>query len=123
MIGMFVMRQSHLEAFDEAVTEGFEDRMLGHLRARFPQECEELGEEGVRRRIRDGAKRAARYEMKSERDVARFIRFMFGIRPDFDKSRKTQWAADILKNTEVPAAERLDRIKIAAREHAVRRGR
>ena len=119
---MFVMRQTHLEAFGEAATEGFEDRMVVHLRARFPRECEELDEEGMRRRIRDGIKRAKRYEITSERDVARFIRFMFGIRPDFDTSRKTRWAGEIVKETDVRPAERLDRVERAAREHRVRRG-
>ncbi|MCP4246454.1 MAG: hypothetical protein GY778_05335 [bacterium] len=119
---MFVVRQRHLEALAEASLDGFEDRMVVHLRARFPRECEEIGEEEVRCRIQDGIERAGRYEIRSERDVARFIRFKFGIGPDFDTSRKTRWAAAILKESDVRPADRLDRVERAAREHRVRRG-
>jgi hypothetical protein len=118
---MFVMRQTHLDAFGQAAVQGFEDQMVVHLRARFPRECQELGEEKVRRRIQDGIKRAGRYEIRSQRHVARFIRFMFGIRPDFDTARQTRWAAAILKETNAPPADRLDRVKAAARERRVRR--
>lgn len=119
---MFTMRQQQTDVFAADYRQTFEDRMVQHLRIRFPTKCEELGEEMVRDRIRDGIKRAARYEIKAERDVVRFIRFMFGIRPDFDSSRKTPWAGPILKDTKVPAGERLSRIKTVARERRVRRG-
>ncbi len=119
---MFVMRKAQLDSLGQTAGERFEDRMVLHLRNRFEQECRELGEEAVRDRIRDGIKRAARYEIRAERDVSRFIRFMFGIRPDFDTSRKTKWAGPILKDTNLVAGERLSRIKTVAREQRVRRG-
>lgn len=112
---MFVMRQHHMEAFEEGYRETFEDRMVLHLEARFPSQFDELGEEKVRRRIQEGVDRAARYEIRAQVDVTRFIRFMFAIRPDFDTSRKTGWARPILEDTSVPAAERLDRIREEAR--------
>ena len=58
--------------------------MVLHIQARFPSQFEDLGEDKVRRRIQDGIERAERYEIRTQADVARFIRFMFGIRPDFD---------------------------------------
>ena len=119
---MFVMKQPHFEAFRMVAAEGFEDRMVTHLRTKFRRECEQIGEDDVRRRIQDGMKRSGRYEIRSERDVARFIRLMFGIRPDFDTSRQTRWAAEILAETDVRPAERLDRVEAAAREHHIRRG-
>ena len=112
---MFVMRQNHLEAFEAGYRDTFEDHMVQHVAAKFPTEYEELGEERVRGRIEDGIKRAERYEICAQPDVARFIRFMFAIRPDFDTSRKTAWAQPILEDTSVPAAERLDRIREEAR--------
>ncbi len=114
---MFTIRQAHMDAFSEASRGAFEERMVGHLRSRFPEQCQEAGEERVRQRINDGIKRAARYDIRTERDVATFIRYTFGIRPDFDTSRKTPWARPILEDRECPATERLRRIKVAAREH------
>ena len=113
---MFVLRQSHLDAFTAAARESFEDRMVAHLESRFPNECEELGDANVRDRIWEGVERAEAYEIRAEKDVATFIRYMFGLRRDFDTSRKTAWAGEILDETDVPATERLARIKEIARE-------
>jgi hypothetical protein len=71
---------------------------------------------GVRKRIWDGVERAGRYEIRSEKDVATFIRYMFGLAPDFDTSRKFEWVGPILKDTKLSATERLDKIKTVARE-------
>jgi len=95
--------------------ETFEDRMVRHLAVKFPIECEELGEEKVRSRIRDGVTRAKKYEIRAQADVSRFIRFMFAIRPDFDTAVRTMWAQEILEDTEASASDRLDRIREEAR--------
>jgi hypothetical protein len=57
---MFVLRQRHLEAFNQTAMESFEDRILPVLYDKFPDECEQLGEQRVRGRIRRGVERAAR---------------------------------------------------------------
>jgi hypothetical protein len=118
---MFIMKDRHFEAFKRIAQQGFEDRLVIHVRDRFPAECDALGEDGVRDRIRDGIDRAARYDIVAERDVCRFIRFMFGIRPDFDTSGKTRWAGEILNDLESPASDRLDRIRKEASQQRVRR--
>ena len=118
---MFVMRNRHLESFSKSAAETFEDRMVGQLHARFPVECSELGDESVRQRIRDGMKRAPTYEICTERDVAHFIRLMFGIRPDFDTSRKTAWAKEIVSDTQVSASQRLTTIGKTARAKGIKR--
>ncbi len=112
---MFVVREHHMQALEEGFRETFEDRMVLHVQAKFPSQADELGEKQLRRRIQDGIERAERYEIRAQSEVARFIRFMFGIRPDFDTSRKTPWARPILEETDVPAARRLDRVREEAR--------
>ena len=118
---MLIMRHQHMEAFSRTAVESFEDRMVARLGIRFPAECEELGDEGVRERIRDGMERSTQYEIRTERDVAHFIRLMFGIRPDFDTSRKTAWAKEILKDTQLPANQRLSTIGKTARTKGIKR--
>jgi len=113
---VFILRKEHLDAFALAAREGFEDRTAAHLQSRFPQECEELGEEEVRERIREGIERAGRYDIHAEKDVATFIRYMFGLAPDFDTSRKFEWVGPILRDKELSPTERLDKIKAVARE-------
>ena len=118
---MFILRQQHLDAFSEAAKEGFEDRMVSLLYEKFPDECEQLGERGVRRRICTGVERAAQYEIDTEADVAVFIRLMFGISPTFDTDSETAWTAEILQDQELSASERLEQIRHEARIHGVQR--
>ena len=112
---MFVLRTQHIEAFEQGYREAFEDRMVRHVDAKFPVEFDKLGEDKVRRRIREGVERAERYEIREQPHVARFIRFMFALGPDFDTARKTAWVREILKDTSVPPAERLDKVRETAR--------
>lgn len=113
---MFTLRQAHIDAMASKYRVTFEDRMVRHLAVKFPTECEELGEEKVRDRIRDGVTRSKKYEIRAQTDVSRFVRFMFAIRPDFDTAWQTDWALPILKDTEAPASDRLDRIREEARK-------
>jgi hypothetical protein len=117
---MFVLSQNHLDALSQAAWETFEDRMVDALRVRFPSEFASLGEDGIRRRVRGGAARAAEYQITGEGDVSQFIRLMFGIGPDFDRSGKTAWAGPILRNVNTPPSERLARVKEIARKQGLR---
>jgi hypothetical protein len=114
---MFVIRQEHMDAFSRAARESFEDRVAAQLRARFGTLCEDMNDDDLYALIDEGIHRAAGYEICSERDVATFIRYMLGIRRDFDTSRATAWAGAILREAQVSPHERLARIKAAAREH------
>ena len=118
---MFVLSQSHLDAFAAAAVENYEDRLLPFLQERYPEECEALSESGVRKRIRIGLERAPSYEIDSEADVGFFVCLMFGLRPDFDTSNCTAWAGEILRDRDTPPRERLDQIVAEARERGVRR--
>lgn len=114
---MFVLRQQHFDAFAADAKTRFMDDMVAHLKERFPDECEKMGEPALRARITDGTARAAKYGIVAERDVATFVRFTFGIRPDFDTSPETKWAQPILQRKNIAAANRLEEIKIEARRH------
>ena len=67
---MFVIRQEHLDAFAESYNETFEDRIVQHLRVKFPAQCEErldqIRAEARERRQADRQKKAA----KTESDVS-----------------------------------------------------
>lgn len=117
---MFVLKQHHLDALAQVARESFEDRMAVMLRQRFAGQCDELGEDGLRERIADGIDRASGYDITAEQDVATFLRYMFGLRPDFDTARETAYAGKILREKDATAADRLARIKTAAREQRTR---
>jgi hypothetical protein len=113
---MLTLRQEHLDAFAACYRRTFVDHMVQHLKYKFPTQCEELGDQRIRARIADGVERAKRYEINAQPDVARFIRFMFTIGPEFDLSPTEPWIRPILEETEVPASERLDRIRYEGRQ-------
>lgn len=118
---MFVLRQQHFDAFAADAKKRFIDEMVEHLQVRFPDECEKMGEAALRARITDCTTRAAKYGVVSERDVAQFTRFTFGIHPDFDTSPETKWAQQILQRKNIAAANRLEEIKVEARRQRMDR--
>jgi hypothetical protein len=111
---MFVLRHEHMEAFSRAARESFEDRLAAQMRAEYPQECELLGEAGLRARIRTAVERAQQYGIDVEVDVGEFVRFMFAIDPDFDSARSTAWIRPVLAESWVLAETRLRQIRYTA---------
>ena len=114
------IRDEQLEAFTEARVASFEQYMYDHLRKWIPGECAELGEEGVRQRVRDGVERAARYDVLGQRDMARFIDLMFVLGPRFDRDSRHRWAGDILADKTLTPTKKVDRLCTEANR---RRGR
>jgi hypothetical protein len=80
---VFIIRKAHMEAFEKAAVEGFEDRMLDHLRRFLPRHCEASGEASIRR--------------LSQQDVCLYISLMVMLGSGFDADPQLPWAAAILK--------------------------
>jgi hypothetical protein len=112
---MFVLSKKHMEAFAGSQHDRFVGHMERHLRSRFPEECEKLGERGVRKRIDEGIEGASTYGIRAERDVATFIRYMFALGPGFDLAPQTAWAGEILRDKSRSPAQRLEAIRERAR--------
>lgn len=72
--------------------------MVLHLETFFPERAAELGEQGVRDAIELGQKKAAKYNISTERDVCKFLNFMFAFGFDFDADPELPWAKAILTN-------------------------
>jgi hypothetical protein len=70
---MISIRPEQVSAFDSSVREHFIERMVEHLRRCFPEQCAASGDESLRLRISRAMDRAAKYEIRKERDVARFL--------------------------------------------------
>jgi hypothetical protein len=100
---MYTIRRSQIEAMSELLAHRWEERMVIHLETFFPEACAERGPAGVRAAIDLGVKKAARYNIFSERDVCKFLNFMFVYGFDFDVDPSLPWAAEILND---PALER-----------------
>ncbi len=72
--------------------------MVLHLETFFPERAAELGEKGVRDAIELGQSKAAKYDIYTERDVCKFLSFMFALGFDFDTDPELPWAKAILTN-------------------------
>jgi hypothetical protein len=116
-VGTMIIRKEQTEVFRQHMVKNFEDRMVAHLTAAFPQKCKEMGDAKVREEIRSGIARAAGYNIEAERDVARFIDLTFLIGRDFDTSPATPWAQPILRDKSSSADNRLRRVQLMARRH------
>lgn len=115
---MLRVRESEKRAFYVEAFKDFEDRMVTHLGKFFPAYTEPLGDDAVRRLIRYGVERAAKYGIVAERDVCLYIDAMFAYGRDFDEDPSVPWAAAILKDPSMQSPKyRMSRLVDAAFEH------
>jgi hypothetical protein len=108
---MFQIRSAHRQAWEKAAREEFEQEMLEHLKGFAPRPCEAAGEQGVRRIIRTGLERAARYRFTNCGSARFYIELMFLLGSDFDTDPLLPWAAPILNDRrDRDQLERADRL-------------
>jgi hypothetical protein len=100
------IRAEQMQAFSNAATADFENRLAAHLHRFFPEACQSLEEAGVRERIRYGISAAGTYDIMAERDVCKYIDVMFTLGWHFDRDPQFPWAYEILTDASVedPAA-------------------
>lgn len=95
---MMTIQKRQLDAIGARLARRWEDTMVLHLETFFPELSAELGPQGVLHAIEIGQKKAARYDIHSERDVCKFLNFMFAFGMDFDIDPELPWAHAILTN-------------------------
>ena len=105
-----VVRQQQLAVFEALAVERYVERITLHLQKFFPEACDQLGVEGVRKVIREGMARAQGYGLRSELEIARFIDAMYLCRPDFDTHPAYRWAHRILTDKTLRAGAKMEQI-------------
>jgi len=95
------IRPEQASAFDSYMRESFIERMVGHLRRSFPRQCATGSEESLRVRISHAMDRAAKYDIRKERDVARFLDVGMVFGENFDT--ECSWAAAHLGRSSEPS--------------------
>lgn len=95
---MLTIRKEQFAEIGQRLANRWEDTMVFHLATFFPERSAELGERGVRDAIALGQKKAAKYDIFTERDVCKFLNFMFAFGFDFDTDPELPWAKAILTN-------------------------
>ncbi len=107
---MLTIRKEQMDQMGDEAMKTFVSRVSDHLSEIFPDECLELGDEVVGRRITDGIERAADYGIDIEYDVVRFINLMFILCEDYDTSDRFPWARKILSKPDENPTDRVDRL-------------
>lgn len=93
---MFRMKRAQWDAFERADVEQFEEEMVTHLREHFLEECQRLGNNGLREFIAEGIERSERVGITTERSVCKMLNVAMCFGSDF--LNKEPWAISILKD-------------------------
>lgn len=98
---MLIIRKEQIKVLRQYMEKQFEDKMYIHLQKFFPTKYESLGETETGKLISKGIKQASEYEIKSERDVCKFIDLMFVLGENFDKDPSINWTSEILSDESI----------------------
>ena len=105
---MLVIREAQIVALSRALRSRFEREALGHVKACFPEQCVELGEENAFHYVQQGLRRAKDYGFESQYDLLRFLNVMFTLGADFDQSELHAWMRPILMGRDMAPSTRMD---------------
>jgi hypothetical protein len=81
---MLTIRKEQMLALSASMVRSFEERMVAHLAANFPQQFEQLKEAGVQKLVRMGIDKGALYGVNSVRDVTTLVELMIEFGADFE---------------------------------------
>jgi len=105
------VHDAQLSVLAQARALEFEDEMLAHLREFAPMSCAVAGEDNVRRTVRHGIERAARYGFTSYGPVRFYVELMFLFGSHFDTDPQVSWANEVLRQNGLePELARADRL-------------
>jgi len=104
---MLELRKEHTEALSAYMSQRFEDRMVQHLGAAFPERYQRMSEADssdrpIRELIQKGIKRARHYGIRSERDICHYVELMLVVDPKFETFPQMKWIQKILSSKSVP---------------------
>ncbi len=93
---MLIIRKEQWDALTEYSRKRAEDRYVKLFFRRYPDESEQMGEPGLRRRITRGMQRCRFHGITDAQHVEQFIDMMFTWGDNFDTSPERPWAARAL---------------------------
>src|SRR5215471_10933535 len=100
------IRQEQMNVFSDYMHKSFARRAALYLRESHPHATDSMTVAELHEFIDSGVDRAARHSFTRENEIGVFLELMLLFGVDFDHT--TGWAAEILQNPKLSAAERLD---------------
>ena len=107
---MLVIEQQQIDVMSAYMLKQFENRMMIHLLAAFPQQTQGMPESALRAMVQGGMQRAAQYKVEFEDDIKRYLELMVVHGGSFDTDPRTTWAGRILRS-DLHGSLKMDRIE------------
>jgi hypothetical protein len=108
---MFILENNQVDAFRTAALKKFEDDMVDHIKAYFPNHYTSMQEANTRATIRFGYSKAGAYGINTTRNVCLYLNNMLLLGSNFDSDAQYPWAQQILTDEHLPdAAARMDAV-------------
>ena len=107
---MLSIRKEQMDVLSAYTRNQFEQRMIKHLRAKFPDRTKDLPDERIRLVVQDSMRKAKGYDIEYEDDIRRFTEYLviYGMR--FDVREETRWIGDILRRDDLNGTAKMDLI-------------
>ena len=103
------IRQEQMSVFSDYMNESFARRAALYLRVNHPNATDSLTAVELHEFIDTGVDRAAKHSLTRENEIGVFLELMLLFGVDFDQT--TAWAAELLQNSDLSAADKLDRLQ------------
>lgn len=88
----------------------FEQRIVKHLRKKFPVRTQALSDEKIQGVVQTGIKDAESHGIEYENDIRRFIEYLVIYGTQLSTRKETQWIANVLQQDELGGTVKMDRI-------------
>ena len=98
---MIILRKEQIKALGKIPRISFENNLISFFSGNYPDECEIIGREGVRKIIQYGIERAAFHEYTTQKQVTYYIGLMFILGSDFDQDVQLPWIQEQINDKSI----------------------
>lgn len=107
---MLLIRKEQMDVLSVYMRNQFEQRMIKHLRVKFPDRTKDLSDERIRLVVQDSMRKAESYDIEYEDDIRRFIEYLVIYGTQLDVREETQWIGDILRRDDLNGTAKMNLI-------------
>lgn len=107
---MLTIRKEQMDVLSAYARNQFEQRMIKHLRAKFPDRTKDLPDERIRLVVQDSMRKAKGYHIEYEDDIRRFTEYLVIYGTRLDVREETHWIGDILRRDDLTGTAKMDLI-------------
>jgi hypothetical protein len=105
---MLVIRRAQMDVLRTYMRGQFEQRMVKHLRERFPDRTQDCPDDSLRVVVRNSVKHAESYGIESEEDLRRFLEYVMIYGEQLDRREDTRWIGETLRRHDLDGTAKMD---------------